>query len=100
LNPHPSDLAYETGDYEIFEWIHMNGCPWNEDTDWLPRLHRWGDNRYIWLAEKHGGILKNADLVIGSIAKFQEQIEEEERQRDIERRWQRFEEMNDNKKRW
>jgi hypothetical protein len=99
LNPHPSDLAYEKRDYEIFEWIHMNGCPWNEDTDWLPRIDRWGDNRYIWLAEKHGGILKNADLVIGSIAKFQEQIEEEKRQRDIERRWQRFEEMNDNKRR-
>ena len=49
--------------------------------------------------EKHGGLLKNADLVIGSIAKFQEQIEEEERQCAIERRWQRFEEMNDNKKR-
>ena len=99
LNPHPSDLAYEKGDYEIFEWIHMNGCPWNEDTDWLPRIDRWGDNRYIWLAEKNGGILKNADLVLGSLAKFQEQIEEEERQRDIERRWQRSEEMNDNKRR-
>ena len=23
----------------------------------LPRLHRRGDNRYIWYAEKHGGIL-------------------------------------------
>jgi hypothetical protein len=49
----------------------MNGCPWNEDTDWLPRLHRHrrGDNRYIWLAEKHGGILKNADQVRESLAK-------------------------------
>ena len=40
-------------------------------------------------AEKHGGILKNADLVLGSLAKFTEQIEEEERQRDIESRWRR-----------
>ena len=78
----------------------MNGCPWNEDTDWLPRIDRWGDNRYIiWLAEKHGGILKNADQVRESLAKFQEQIEEEERQRDIQRRWQRSEEMNDIKRR-
>ena len=27
-----------------------------------------GDNRYIWFAEEHGGILKNADLVHGSLA--------------------------------
>jgi len=65
----------------------------------LPRLHRRGDNRYIWYAEKHGGILKNADQVRESLAKFQEQIEEEERQRDIQRRWQRSEEMNDIKRR-
>ena len=100
LNPHSSDLAYETRNYEIFEWVHMNGCPWNEDTDWLPRLDRWGDNLYIWFAEEHGGILKNADLVRRSLVKFTEQIEEEERQRDIESRWQRSEEMNDNKRRW
>jgi hypothetical protein len=74
LNPHPSDLAYETSDYEIFVWIHMNGCPWNEDTDWLDR---WGDNRYIWFAEEHGGILKYADQVHGSLAKHQR----DERQR-------------------
>ena len=77
LNPHPSDLAYETSDYEIFEWIHMNGCPWNEDTDWLQRLDRWGDNRYIWFAEEHGGILKNADQVHESLAKHRR----DERQR-------------------
>ena len=77
----------------------MNGCPWNEDTAWLPRIDRWGDNRYIWLAQKHGGILKNADLVLGSLAKLTEQIEEEERQRDIESRWRRSEEMNVNERR-
>ncbi len=77
LNLHPSDLAYETRDYEIFEWIHMNGCPWNEDTDWLQRLNRWRDNRYIWFAEEHKGILKNADLVQRSLAKHRR----DERQR-------------------
>ncbi len=78
LNPHPSDLAYETEDYEIFEWIHMNGFLWNEDTDWLPRLHRWwGDNRYIWFAEEYGGILKNANQVRESLAKHRR----DERQR-------------------
>ena len=46
-----------------------------------------GNNRYIMFAEKHGGILKNADLVRRSLVKFTEQIEEEERQRDIESRW-------------
>ena len=92
-------IPLSTCSISLFTWIHMNGCPWNEDTDWLPRIVRWGDNRYIWLAVYYGRIKKNADLVIGSLAKFQEQIEEEERQRDIERRWQRFEEMNDNKRR-
>ena len=28
-----------------------------------------GDNRYIWFAEEHGGILKNADQVRESLAK-------------------------------
>ncbi len=37
---------------EIIKY-YMNGCPWNEDMDWLPRIDRWGDSRYIWLAEKH-----------------------------------------------
>ncbi len=31
---HPSDRAFEVGDFDIFKWIHMNGCPWNADTDW------------------------------------------------------------------
>ena len=55
----------------------MNGCPWNEDTDWLQRLNRWRDNRYIWFAEEHKGILKNADLVQRSLAKHRR----DERQR-------------------
>jgi hypothetical protein len=33
--PHPSDLAFAVDDFEIFKWIHNQGCPWNDATDWV-----------------------------------------------------------------
>ncbi len=35
---HPSDCAFSVGDFEIFQWVHKNGCPWNKRTDWLWNL--------------------------------------------------------------
>jgi hypothetical protein len=35
---HPSDCAFSVGDFEIFQWVHKNGCPWNKRTDWVWNL--------------------------------------------------------------
>jgi len=40
LHTHPSDLAFQVGNLEIFKWIHMNGCPWNDTTNWTNRVYR------------------------------------------------------------
>jgi hypothetical protein len=57
--PHPSDLAFEVGNLEIYKWIHQNGCPWNEHTNWLKLLTSDQDkSAFVDFAFQSGGVLK------------------------------------------
>ena len=58
--PHPSDLAFEVGNLEIYKWIHQNGCPWNEHTNWLKLLTSDQDkSAFVDFAFQSGGVLNS-----------------------------------------
>jgi hypothetical protein len=60
--PHPSDLAFAVDDFEIFKWIHNQGCPWNDATDWVHRSRSEPYKRhFVNFAAKNG--CPNADEV-------------------------------------
>jgi hypothetical protein len=62
---HPSDLAIEVGNFEIFKWIHINGCPWNKNTDWLKLLTSDRTNcKFVEVAFEIGGVLTNNSNIV------------------------------------